>query len=151
VTESSDNFPLWIIPVALPVFFVTLWCSVCYLLSFISGWRRLAAHYAATSATEGAQFLFRGGSLGPVSYRGALHFSAAADGLFIWVILPVRLGSPRLFIPWRDIAASMQKSWMVDYAVLTFAGAPGIKMRLFRRVADEIAAASRGGLRIAAG
>jgi len=148
--SEPDNFPLWIIPVALPLFFICLWCGVCYLLAFVSGWRRLATHYATTSDPKGTQFRFRGGSVGPVSYRGALHFAAATDGLFIWVILPVRLGSPRLFIPWRDIAASMQKSWLVDYAVLTFAQAPGVKMRLFRRVADEIAGASRGALLIEA-
>jgi hypothetical protein len=150
VTQDTGGFPLWIIPIVLPVFFACLWCSVCYLLAFICGWRRLAVHYVTTSDPKGTKFLFRSGSVGPVSYRGALHFAAAADGLFIWVTLPVRLGSPRLFIPWRDLAASMQKVWMFNYAVLTFAKVPGIKIRLLRRVADEIAAASRGGLQMPA-
>ena len=149
MTQDADSLPLWILP-AIPFFFICLWCAVCYLMAFISGWQRLAAHYAATTVPEGTQFLFRGGTIGLISYRGCLQFAASADGLFIWLFLPFRLGHPRLFIPWNDIGPSAQKVWMFDYAVLSFAQAPGVRMRLLRRIADEIAAASGGALRIGA-
>jgi hypothetical protein len=85
-----------------------------------------------------------------VNYRNALHFAAAKGGLFVWVLLPVRLGSSRLFIPWPEIAAAIEKSWMFDYVVLTFSKAPRVRMRLRRHDAEAIAAASDQTLEIGA-
>lgn len=150
MTQDADSLPLWILP-AFPVFFVCLWCAVCYLLAFISGWRRLAEHYAATAAPAGTRFLFRGGKMGAIRYNGCVHFAATPEGLFIWLFWPFRLGSPRLLVPWRDITPSTEKTWMLDYAMLSFARAPGVRMRLILRLANEIAAASGGALRIGAG
>lgn len=147
MSESSGDFPLWIVPV-IPVFFVLLWCGVCFLLAVVSGWRRLAGHYAASAPTTGQHFLFRSGMMGPVSYRNALHLAVAAEGLFVWALLPMRLGSPRLFIPWSDITAAVERTWLIDYAVLTFARAPRVRLRLRAGVAREVAAASRGALQI---
>jgi hypothetical protein len=147
--QETGELPYWIIP-AFPIFFIGLWCAVCYLAAVLSGWQRLAKHYAATLPTAGAQFLFRAGSVGWFSYRGCLHLSAAPDGLFLWLFRPFSVGYRRLFIPWQDIAATAHKGWVVDWAVLTTARVPGVKIRLARKLAEGITAASNGRLRITA-
>lgn len=147
MTESTASLQLWIVP----VFLVAFWCSVCYGSAFIAGWRRLAVHYAADAATAGRRFLFRNARIGPIYYRGCVHFAATSQGLFLWLFLPFRAGSPRLFIPWRDVTAAPQKVWMFDYIVLTPAQEPDTKIRLLLPLAHEIAAASGGTLRISGG
>ena len=42
------------------------------------------------------------------------------------------------------------KGWVVDSAVLTTARVPGVRIRLARKLAEGIATASNGRLRIAA-
>lgn len=146
MTENTADLLLWI----LPIFFISFWCAVCYGSAFIAGWRRLATHYAATTATSGRRFPFRNAKIGPIYYRGCVHFAVTPHGFFMWLLLPFRFGSPRLFIPWHNITTSMQKGWMFDYIVLTLAQEPDIKIRLIRPLASEIAAASAGALRIGA-
>jgi hypothetical protein len=149
MSQETSELPYWVIP-AFPIFFIGLWCGVCYLAAFLSGWQRLARHYAASVPPAGAEFLFRGGSIGWFSYRGCLHLAAAPDGLFLWLFRPFSVGYRRLFIPWNDIAAMAHKGWVVDWAVLTTAQAPSVRIRLTRKLAESIAAASNGRLRITA-
>jgi hypothetical protein len=149
MSSEPSELPYWIIP-AFPAFLVCLWCAVCYLAAFLSGWRRLARHYAATIPTAGTQFLFRGGTIGWFSIRGCLHLAVAPEGLFLWLFRPFSVGYRRLFIPWQDIAATAQKSWLVEMVVLTAAAEPGIRIRITRKLAESLSAASNGKLRIAA-
>ncbi|MFM9845312.1 MAG: hypothetical protein ACKVOI_20295 [Dongiaceae bacterium] len=149
MNQETAELPYWAIP-AFPILFVGLWCAVSYLAAHLSGWRRLARHYAATVPTAGVQFQFRGGTVGWFSYRGCLHLAAAPDGLFLWLFRPFGVGYRRLFIPWDDIASTAHKGWMVDWAVMTVAREPGVRIRLNRKLAEGIVAASNGRLRIAA-
>lgn len=144
MTDGPADLVLWI----WPIFFVGFWAAVCHGSAFIAGWRRLAAHYTATAATTGQRFLFRNARIGPIYYRGCVHFAATSQGLFLWLLLPFRFGSPRLFLPWRDITADTQKGWMFDSVILTPAQEPDIKIRLIRSLATQIAAATAGALRI---
>jgi hypothetical protein len=149
MNQETAELPYWIIP-AFPLFFVGLWCAVCYLSAFISGWRRLAVHYGATMPTTGTPLHFRGGFVGMFSYRGVLHFAAAQDGLFVWLFAPFSLGYPRLFIPWRELSGSLQKGWMGDWVTLTATQEPRVRLRVRRALAEAIAAAGGGNLRISA-
>ena len=84
------------------------------------------------------------------SYRGVLHFAAAPDGLFVWLFAPFSLGYPRLFIPWRDLTGSLQKGWMGDWVTLTAARGTQGQIRVRRALAEAIATAGGGNLRISA-
>jgi hypothetical protein len=49
-----------------------------------------------------------------------------------------------------EIAASRQKGWVFDYAMLNFAREPSVKIRMPRHFAVDIAGASGGALQIGA-
>ena len=147
MANEANSLPAWFWP-AIPIFFVGLWCGATFLLALVSGWRRLAAHYPGEAPTDGRRFRFRSARIGLVSYNTCLNFAAAPDGLHIWVLLPFRLGSPPLLVPWRDLSATPDRGWVVNRVALSFAQAPGIRFQIARSLGEEIAAASRGALRI---
>ncbi len=117
-------------PALFPVFFVGMWVGVCSLLSEMGGWRTLARHYGASSPFPGKRFRFRSARLGGVNYNSCLTFEAGPAGLHISVLAPFRVGHPPLLVPWSDITAREEKSWLSAFVVLAFARAPGTQLRL---------------------
>jgi hypothetical protein len=147
MTEETPTLPVWFWP-ALPVLFVGFWCGVTYLLGILSGWRRLAAHYAAAMPAAGLRFRFRSAKSGVIRYNHCLNFAIAPNGLHIWLLAPFRLGSPPLLVPWTDISARPVRELLFGCIALSFARAPGVRMRIATGLGEQIAAASRGALRI---
>jgi hypothetical protein len=147
MTEETNELPVWLWP-ALPVFFVGLWCAVTYLLALMSGWRRLAAHYAADMPAGGQRFRFRSAKSGLVRYNHCLNFAVTPAGLHLWLLPPFRLGSPPLLVPWTDLSAMPTREFMFNAVALRFARAPSVRMRIATALGEQIAAASRGALRI---
>jgi hypothetical protein len=148
MTEEANELPVWFWPL-FPVFFVGMWCTVAYLLALMSGWRRLAAHYAADMPTGGQRFRFRSARTGLVRYNHCLNFAATPAGLHLWLLLPFRLGSPPLLVPWADLSAAPVREFLSSAIALKFARAPSVRMRISTALGEQIAAASRGALRIA--
>ena len=148
MTDETNGLPLWVWPL-FPVFFAVLWCAITYLLAFMSGWRRLAAHYAAELPTAGYRFRFRSAKSGWVRFNHCLNFAVTPDGLHLWLLRPFRLGSPPLLVPWRDVAATRRRDLLITSIALRFARAPGVRMQIATSLGEQIAAASRGALQIA--
>lgn len=147
MTEETTALPAWIWP-ALPLIFVGFWCTMTYLLGFLSGWRRLAAHYATDMPVAGRRFRFRSAKSGVVRYNHCLNFAAAPEGLHIWLLAPFRLSGPPLLIPWPDISATPAREFLFNCIALRFVRAPGVRMRVATGLGEQIAAASLGALRI---
>ncbi|MGH6962168.1 MAG: hypothetical protein ACREE7_16935, partial [Dongiaceae bacterium] len=147
MTDGASVLRIWFWP-AFPVFFVGLWCAATYLLAILSGWRRLGAHYAAEIPISGQRFRFRSAKSGLVRYNSCLNFAAAPEGLYIWLLFPFRLGSSPLLVPWPDVSATPTREWMFSFIALTFVREPGIRFRIATALGEQIAAASRGALRI---
>lgn len=147
MTEETNELPVWLWPL-FPVFFVGLWCAATYLLALMSGWRRLAAHYTAELPLGGQCFRFRSAKSGLVRYNHCLNFAATPAGLYLWLLLPFRLGSPPLLVPWADLSATPVREFLMNAIAFEFARAPSVKMRISTRLGEQIAAASRGALRI---
>lgn len=147
MTDGEGDLPFWLWLV-IPVLFVGFWCAACYLLAFLSGWRRLAAHYATDAPITGQRFRFRSAKAGVVRFRSSLNFAAARDGLHLWLLPPFRMGNPHLLVPWQDIAAAPTQEWMFKRIALTFARVPGIRFQIADVLGTQIAAASQGALRI---
>jgi hypothetical protein len=148
VTEETNPLPVWVWPL-FPVFFVGLWCAITYLLALMSGWRRLATHYAADLPVGGQRFRFRSAKSGLVRYNHCLNFAATTAGLHLWLLLPFRIGSPPLLVPWAEVSAAPVREFMFSAIALGFARAPGVRIRIATALGEQIAAASRGALRIA--
>ena len=110
--------------------------------------RHLAAHYAAAMPAAGPRFRFRSAKSGVIRYNHCLNFAIAPNGLHIWLLPPFRLGSPPLLVPWTDISARPVRELLFGCIALSFARAPGVRMRIATRLGEQIAAASRGALRI---
>jgi len=80
-----------------------MWCGVCYLLSIVGGWQRMASTYAARREPHGTSFWWQTGSVGLVSYKGTLNIHVAQEGLFLSVPLLFRIGHRPLLVPWQAI------------------------------------------------
>jgi hypothetical protein len=97
-----------------PLAFAALWCAICLLLSFFSGWRKLALWYATDHSPHGTAFWWQSGYVGLVAYRNCLNIRVAAEGLFLSPVWPFRPGHKTLLIPWRAIhdAEPRQVLWL---------------------------------------
>jgi len=91
------------ISLALPFLLAAVWCCLCLLFSYTSGWHRLAQKYEALEAPRGKGFHLRSGKVGWLIYFFSLNIHVARDGIFISVCPLLGLGHPELFIPWGAI------------------------------------------------
>ena len=123
--------------VAIPAF----WCLVVFALSYLSGWRRLAASYAALEPPRGTRFAGQSGSVGAVSYRSCLTVHVAPDGLFLATPSFFRFAHKPLFIPWSAIRNQMRKKFLWHEAMSFEVGpAPAASLRLPTTIFEERAA-----------
>jgi hypothetical protein len=135
--------------VAFPVLFLAMWTTITVGLARAGGWHALAQQYAATGSFAGRRFRFCSARLGRgVSYNGVLIAGADPFGLYLAVWPFFRLGHHPLFVHWTEVHAVGEASSLIPVVVMTFARAPGTRMRITRRLAEKLAAETRGGFRI---
>ncbi len=130
-------------PWGFAVFFVTLWCAVCFLISFMTGWFSLGRRFKRQSDPYGETR-----SAGPFFYtiymRWWGHYSsvirlvAASDALYASVLFPFRIGHPPLRIPWDEIRFGRTKRFFLTYIVLTLGNEEQIPMRISLRMARNL-------------
>ncbi len=126
-------------------FFIAAWALVCAGLGHLGGWRSLARHYAAKGPFRGRRLHFRSARFGGwVGYNGALTPGADPSGLYLAVWPLFRIGHPPLFVPWSDISLSHEKYLWIEVVLLTFVQDPRARVRITRRLAERLAAESRG-------
>ena len=95
---KDHTFPIWF-----PIFFIIMWCGVCFLLSRLSGWVSLAQHFRFKQSFPAERKHFRSGMVGWVGYRSCLTVGINHEGLYLAVMPLFAIGSPPLFIPWRNV------------------------------------------------
>lgn len=135
-------------PFVLAILFVTFWCAVCFLVSFISGWFTLARHFKKQTEPYGDSK-----TAGPFSYTVYMRFwshyssliriTAAGDALYLSILLPFRMGHPPLCIPWSEIKFSRTKFLFVTYVVLTLGSKEQIPLRITQRMARNLGVIDR--------
>lgn len=113
----NDTTPPWLLPAILigfPLVFVPFWCFVCWLLSQMGGWGRIAARFPGSPNPDGPTFSMQSGRVGMTNYRSVLTIRPAPDGLHLAIMAIFRVGHPPLFIPWHEIrnARRRQILWM---------------------------------------
>lgn len=105
--DTQEPAPLWLyfaIPVAFAIVFPTIWCFVCFLISWTGGWHTLSKKYAAGARKPiGPEHSGVVGQIGVASYKFTLTVNIAPDGFFLKVMPFFRPGHPPLFIPWGEI------------------------------------------------
>jgi len=110
-------------------------------LAAFGGWRVLARHYATSEPFCGKRFRFRSAQFGPVGYGSCVMLAANADGIYLAVLFPFRIGHPPLLIPWQDVSCSKAHSFIVSRAELRFAQAPEVSIVISQGLADSLLAA----------
>ncbi len=102
--NESTNWQLALLIIVLfPFGFVLIWGGVVWLLSWLSGWQRLARHYRTELRPTGKPIGPFWAMLGLVSHRGTLTLQAAPEGLYLSIMVLFRIGHPPLLIPWSAI------------------------------------------------
>jgi hypothetical protein len=131
------------IPYVFVVFFVTLWCFVCFIISVIGGWYSLSQRFRAQGEPYGqtkcagplfygVRMRFRG------NYSSVIRLIAAEDALYLSVLFLFRVGHPPLCIPWKEIQNSRTKFFFRRYIVLTLGEQERIPMRISERMAGKL-------------
>ncbi|WP_028663861.1 hypothetical protein [Runella zeae] len=76
-----------------------LWSGIVFLMSYLSGWQRLALKYKTPLQSKS---LYTGisGRIGSVSYNGILRLGFNENGLYLHVMSLFGIGHPPLLFPW---------------------------------------------------
>jgi hypothetical protein len=107
-----------------PVFFLSLWCGVCCLLSLTGGWYSLGSKYGSRRTIAGHHFHFASMSMGrsllPVNYNGCLFITVGEEGIALSILFFFKPLHPPLLIPWSAIeTCTRRKFWFFERAVIT--------------------------------
>lgn len=134
---NTTLFLLILIP-AILVGFVLIWSGVLWLLAWLSGWRQLARHYRCPDVPKGGPTRPLWAMLGPVSHRGTLTIQTAPEGLYLTMIVFMRMGHPSLLIPWSAIKRQgLDQGILINWVTLDL-GTPKITtLRLPAALVDE--------------
>lgn len=108
---KTDTLPFWF-----PFFFIAMWCSVCFLLSQMSGWSTMVQRFRLKRPFVGARKYFQSGMVGWVGYRSCLTVGVGQEGLYLAVLPLFAIGSPPLLIPWTGLSNLRKKKflWIED-------------------------------------
>jgi hypothetical protein len=123
--------------VGFPLFFVTMWCSVCLLLSAVGGWRRIAERFPDIPIPDGAtaSYPMATGMVGLVSYRNCLKVQVAPGGVHVAVWKIFGLGHPPMFIPWNAMHnITLRKFLFIDQVAFDIGQPKLARMALPRKI-----------------
>ena len=121
--------------------FVILWLTVCYLISIVGGWSRLAKEYRSDSRVDGRRWSFQSGSMRfGTSYTNVLTVGAGEAGLSLSMFILFRVGHPPLLIPWSDLRKHDASGWFRGQR-LTSTKAPSVVLRFRSGLIEKIEAA----------
>lgn len=138
MNPPSDPSPPWLIPLIVagfPLVFIPMWCGVCFLLSRIGGWSRLAEKYPGSATPTGAGFAGQVGRMGGVNYKAILTIHTSPDGLHLSVMKLFRVGHPPILIPWTEIHHAKLRRFFWSESVVFEAGSPRLaKVRLPKKI-----------------
>ena len=127
------------------LWFIAVWCAVCYLLSLIGGWHTLAASWRTQDVFAGPKQSFCSGEMRwrwLVGYNGVLTLGSNMHGLSLSVFAPFRVGHPPLFILWTAIRIAPNRKGLLfkriglvldEQAAITLWLFPGTAQKLLAR------------------
>jgi hypothetical protein len=136
-----DNHPVDRFVQFFPLIWLGMWVLLSAFLSYMSGWRDLAAVYRSEQPFDGRLFWMRSGTMRyRTNYRNALNIGVSSTGLYLSVFFMFRIGHPPLFIPWSDVSVSEGRKYFLSGTtkVLTFTKAPGVTLELWEKQAHQL-------------
>jgi hypothetical protein len=139
--------PTWLAALV-PLFFAGIFYFVLLILSTVGGWTRLAESYPDDVPAEGITFRWQSAQFGLANYGRCLNITVDHARFRLSAVWLFRLAHPPISIPWGDIRVERGRSWFMEVGTFRFARAPGVTVRMKRRLVDRIVDASHGQLRI---
>ena len=102
--------------------FMALWCSIVFVISFISEWNKLARRFRAQSKPSGHMFGMQRAIINGANYNNCLTFGATNDGLYLSIFPLFAIGHAPLLIPWTALS---------DFQKGKFSGFPATRCEFF--------------------
>ena len=130
-------------PLYFAIFFLVLWLLLNLIISRLTGWARMAAHYPVIGAFTGKIWRFqtittrRG-----MGYKGSANVGADSRGLHLSLFFIFRFGHPPLFVPWRDITITEKQVFKSKVLELRFRKTEDLPVRIFAKLGDHLAEAA---------
>jgi hypothetical protein len=132
-----NGFPV-VILIVFPFFFAGVWILVMRLLSFVSGWHRLAERYHHPEEFRGTVLRNQSARLRGVNFNRVLDIGAGEEGLYLVPMILFRLFHKPLLIPWGEIEAEPFRRFLSGGVRLTFRSVHGVPLELSRRAHERI-------------
>ena len=133
-------------PIAIILVCVIGWIAFSHLISYLSGWRKLAETYPATQPFIGEWIRPWAVSMGwGVNYNGLISIGTDSAGIYLSVFFIFRPGHPPLFIPFEEISGTGKRAWRtmwLNMAKLQFAGCPSTYLLIPMKTARHLSQAS---------
>lgn len=125
-----------------PLFFFT-WFFVLKMLSFSSGWSKLAEKFHHQDKFEGNLSRFHSAKLKGVRFRNCLKIGTNEDGLYLAQTILGRLFHKPILIPWEELKSktlkkSLQKSPNRKTYKLKVKSVPDVTIEFRYRAFDQI-------------
>jgi len=130
-------------PLYYAIFFLVLWLLFNFVVSRLTGWARMAAHYQNVGGITCKVWRFQTiTTRWGMGYKGCTNVGADSRGLYISFGFLFRFGHPPIFVPWGDIAITekqISKSRMLE---LRFRKTEDLPVRIFAKLGDHLAEAA---------
>jgi hypothetical protein len=127
------EFWLWFL---LP-FFVGVWLTLCFTLSWLGGWRALGELYPAGDEPEGQRFGMQNIRCGWIEYNACVTIVVTPRGLYLAVWPLFRSSHPPLLLPWSSLhVLEIHETWWAAYAYVAVDNPPVARLRLPLKVVE---------------
>jgi hypothetical protein len=139
--------PRWLL-VMVPVFVVSLFCGVLFVISGLGGWLLLGRRFTASDGFCGETWSWQSGQFrGWCNYNHCLTVGASPEALYLEVQMPFRLFHPSLLIPWREIEVETGKVFFgfYDTARLRIGTEERVTLRIYGKLVDRVRQAAGTG------
>lgn len=142
----------WLVPLGVGLAFVILWAPIFRGVAQLSGWRALAAAYPPVGipgAGLGERFRMRSIQLRyGINYNSYVTLTAGPACLRLTIPRLIGWGHPPIEVPWTEITAERGRILFLPSVTLRCARVPAVPVSTSRRLAERLARASGGQLRL---
>ena|SRR5947209_333820 len=130
--------------VVFPLFFLTIWCGVCFVLSRVSGWNLLSTRFRTDSPFSGETWVWQSARMRWFcNYNHCLTFGSDRSGLYMAIMFIFRLGSPPLLIPWPEVTIGRRRTVLFfPFVELRIGREEGVPLLLSARLAESLRSAA---------
>ena len=130
-STPSAAYLMWLpvfIVLGFAIIFPLFWCGVVLLISYIGDWSNLKKRYAALKDQQPYGEVHGGvfGWVGLSRYKYTLTVHVNAEGFFVENSPFFRIGHPRLFIPWSEVAERQRKQVLFWDMMVFTVGTPKV-------------------------